>query len=107
MTSFKINNDDYAVRGLQNTNKSPAITGPILPVKAASPIKKSPENFRLELEQAERESMRQHLTQRRHFDRRKEKQQVLLDTRISDDRRSKAEKLEDTNNSQHNIDEIV
>ena len=54
MTTFKITNDDVGVRGLQEGNKSPVITGPILPVKPSNPVQKSPENMPLNLSQADR-----------------------------------------------------
>ena len=42
MTTFKITNDDVGVRGLQEVNKTPVISGPVQPVKASNPVQKSP-----------------------------------------------------------------
>ena len=56
MTSFKITNDDLAVRGLQEGNKMPVISGPVLPVKASNPVQKSPENNQLQSGITERRS---------------------------------------------------
>lgn len=51
MMSFKITNDDLAVRGLQESNKTPVISGPVIPVKASNPVQKSPENIPLTVSQ--------------------------------------------------------
>lgn len=108
MTTFKITNDDIGVRGLQEGNKKPVITGPLQPVKASNPVQKSPENILLNPKTAERKTHEAPQPQRRHADRRKVNQQVLLDTRSTHDRRTKTDKTnEDAMNTLHGIDEIV
>lgn len=108
MTSFKITNDDLAVRGLQEGNKTPVISGPVLPVKASNPVQKSPENIPLQSGIIERRSHDpHHPLHRRHDDRRKTESPVLLDTRSSHERRTKIENADDTDNTMHGIDEIV
>ena len=108
MTSFKITNDDLAVRGLQEGNKMPVISGPVLPVKASNPVQKSPENNPLQSGITERRSHDpHHPSHRRHDDRRKTESPVLLDTRSSHDRRTKTENSDDAENTMHGVDEIV
>lgn len=111
MTTFKIINDDVGVRGLQEGNKSPAISGPVLPVKASNPVQKSPENMPLNLSQSDRKNYEHH-PHRRQADRRKTDSPVLLDTRGQHDRRTKIEHSDDPDNDDalmtlHGIDEIV
>ena len=111
MTTFKIINDDVGVRGLQEANKSPVISGPVLPVKASNPVQKSPENMPLNLSQADRKNYEHH-PHRRQADRRKTDSPVLLDTRSQHDRRTKIEHSDDPDNDDtattlHGIDEII
>ena len=111
MTSFKITNDDVGVRGIQEGNKTPVISGPVLPVKASNPVQKSPENVPLNLSQANRKNVEHHL-HRRQTDRRKTDTPVLLDTRSRHDRRTKIEHSDDPENDDtlttlHGIDEII
>jgi len=111
MTSFKITNDDVGVRGIQEGNKTPAITGPVLPVKASNPVQKSPENMLLNLSQPDLKKPEHHL-HRRQADRRKTDSPVLLDTRGQHDRRTKIEHSDDPDNddtltTQHGIDEMI
>ncbi len=112
MTSFKIVTDDVGVRGLQEGNKTPVISGPIMPVKASNPLQKSPENLPIKPIQADRSGHEAHHIQRRHADRRKSDHPVLLETRNQHDRRIKTEKIDDDENNGvettlHGIDEIV
>lgn len=95
MTSFKIINDDVGVRGLQEGNKTPVISGPVMPVKASNPVQKSPENIPLKSVQADRRGTDTHASQRRQMDRRKTDSSVLLDTRSQHDRRTKTGRRED------------
>ena len=95
MTSFKISNDDLAVRGLQENNKTPVVSGPVLPVKASNPVQKSPENIPLQPMQIDRRAADARDSQRRQVDRRKTDTQVLLDTRSQHDRRTKTDRRED------------
>lgn len=111
MTTFKIINDDVGVRGLQEVNKSPVISGPVLPVKPSSPVQKSPENMPLNLSQADRKNYEHH-PHRRLADRRKTDIPVLLDTRSQHDRRTKIVHSDDPDNDDtaktlHGIDEII
>jgi len=96
MTSFKITNDDVGVRSLQESNKTPVISGPVMPVKASNPVQKSPENLPLKPVQADRRSNTAHHAQRRQLDRRKTDSSVLLDTRSQHDRRTKTGRSSDT-----------
>lgn len=107
MTTFKIINDDVGVRGLQEGNKTPVISGPVQPVKASNPVQKSPENLPLQPGMAERRNYESHPSHRRHADRRKNDSPVLLDTRSTHDRRTKTENSDDSENTMHGIDEIV
>lgn len=110
MTSFKITTDDIGVRGLQEDNKTPVISGPIMPVKASNPLQKSPENLPLKPIQTDRGSSELHHVHRRQMDRRKTDNPVLLETRNQHDRRTKTEKIDDNENevpTLHGIDEIV
>lgn len=112
MTSFKITNDDVGVRGIQESNKSPVISGPVMPIKASTPVQKSPENHVLSSAAAEHKNHEHLHAHRRHDDRRKEQQHVLLETRSQLDRRSKTEHGDDPNNddattTQHGIDEMI
>lgn len=95
MTSFKISNDDPGVRGLQESNKTPVISGPVMPVKASNPVQKSPENLPLKSVQPDRRGNKSHQAQRRQFDRRKTDSSVLLDTRSQHDRRTKTGRSDD------------
>lgn len=97
MTSFKITNDDVGVRGIQESNKKPVITGPVMPVKASNPVQKSPENPTLKTVQTDRRSHQSQLSQRRQIDRRKTESSVLLDTRSYHDRRTKTGRRHDAN----------
>ncbi len=101
MTSFKITNDDVGVRGLQEGNKTPVITGPVKPVTASKPVQKSPENLPVKTLQTDRRSHNDHQSQRRQFDRRQTDTAVLLDTRSQHDRRTKSGRSDDvtTNNN--------
>lgn len=99
MTSFKISNDDLGVRGLQEGNKTPVISGPVLPVKASNPVQKSPENLPLKSVQTDRRSSDTHSSQRRQDDRRKTDSTVLLDTRSQHDRRTKTGRSDDAEHS--------
>lgn len=112
MTSFKITNDDIGVRGLQEANKKPAISGPVLPVNASKPVQKSPENLPVNIVQTVRREHETPHPQRRQTDRRKTETHVLLETRNNHDRRIKSEKINDSEESTeiqslHGIDEIV
>ena len=112
MTSFKINTDDQSVRGLQKDNKTPVISGPVLPVKASNPVQKSPENITINTTMADRRNSESHTTQRRQADRRKADNTVLLDTRNQHDRRTKTGRRDDVDKNEevttlHGIDEIV
>lgn len=112
MTGFKIANDDIGVRGLQENNKTPVITGPVQPVKASNPVQKSPENIPLLSGHAHPKGNESQHAHRRQLDRRKTDSPVLLDTRSQHDRRTKTDKsddpeTDDTLNTLHGIDEIV
>ena len=112
MTSFKITNDDVGVRGIQEGNKTPVISGPVMPVKASNPLQKSPENLPLNPTQIDRGTNQLHHTQRRHADRRKIDTPVLLETRNQHDRRTKIEKADDNESDDsvttlHGVDEFV
>jgi len=111
MTSFKITNDDVGVRGIQEGNKTPVISGPVMPVKASNPVQKSPENLPFNLSQADRKNFEHH-PHRRQSDRRKIDSPVLLDTRGQHDRRTKIEHSNDPENDDtlttlHGIDEMI
>ncbi|MCW8900304.1 MAG: hypothetical protein OQK75_12535 [Gammaproteobacteria bacterium] len=111
MTTFKITNDDIGVRGLQEANKTPVITGPVRPVKASNPVQKSPEHIPLNANQSERKHYESLGPHRRKSDRRKTNTPVLLDTRSVHDRRTKTQKSDDESNDAittlHGIDETV
>lgn len=112
MTSFKISNDDLGVRGLQEGNKTPVISGPVMPVKASNPVQKSPENIPVKSMQADRRGTDAQASQRRQVDRRKTDSSVLLDTRSQHDRRTKIGRREDIDADDaaatlHGIDKIV
>ena len=104
MTSFKISNDDLSVRGLQQGNKTPVISGPVLPVKPSNPVQKSPENIALQ-NQSSGTKHTEH-SQRRQQDRRQTNQTVLLDTRSKHDRRVK-EIEDDSELHLHGVDKLV
>ena len=107
MTSFKINSDDQAVRGLQSDNKTPVISGPVLPVKASNPVEKSPENTPLQKNlSSNSKQLEQAHSHRRHQDRRKESRTLLFDTRSKHDRRVN-EDIEESEHHLHGIDKIV
>ena len=95
MTSFKISSDDIGVRALQENNKSPVITGPVMPVKASKPVQKSPQNTPLTSTPIDRRRSDPRQTQRRQEDRRKAEKTVLLDTRGQHDRRTKTGRMAD------------
>ena len=112
MTTFKITNDDLGVRGLQESNKTPVISGPVMPVKPSNPVQKSPENLPIKTGFVNRQRHEGHQTHRRHDDRRKKDTPHLLDTRSTHDRRTKTEISDDNENNDalttlHGIDEIV
>ena len=112
MTSYKITNDDVAVRGLQEGNKTPVISGPVLPVKASNPVQKSPENLSLKPTPVERRDQQSQHSTRRQGDRRKTDGSVLLDTRSQHDRRTKTGRRDDSNENKpastlRGIDETV
>jgi len=112
MTSFKIINDDVGVRGLQEGNKTPVISGPVMPVKPSNPVQKSPENLPIKPEQVDRRSNESQQAQRRQIDRRKIDKSVLLDTRSQHDRRTKTGRSDDAENNDavttlRGIDEII
>ena len=113
MTSFKIVTDDVGVRGIQEGNKTPVISGPVMPVKASNPVQKSPENLPLQPGQIDRGGGSEaHHVQRRYADRRKTDTTVVVETRSQHDRRTKNEKKDDSENADtvttlHGIDEIV
>ncbi len=114
MTSFKIINDDVGLRKLLESNKTPVISGPVMPVKASNPVQKSPENLPLKLAQIDRRGRgsESHQAQRRQLDRRKTESSVLLDTRSQHDRRTKTGRSDDAENNDavttsRGIDEIV
>lgn len=112
MTSFKITNDDVGIRRLQEENKKPAISGPVLPVKASTPVQKSPENVPVNIARSIRKEHETSHPHRRQTDRRKTDTHVLLETRSNHDRRIKSEKTEYSDESTeeitlHGIDEIV
>ena len=106
MTSFKINSDDQAVRGLQNDNKTPVISGPVLPIKASNPVEKSPENTPLKNLSSNNKQPEQAHSHRRHQDRRKENNTPLFDTRSKHDRRVN-EDVEGSEHHLHGIDKLV
>ncbi len=112
MTSFKIINDDVGLRKLLESNKTPVISGPVMPVKASNPVQKSPENLPLKSAQIDRRGSESHQAQRRQLDRRKTDSSVLLDTRSQHDRRTKTGRTDDAENNDaittsRGIDEIV
>ena len=111
MTSFKIINDDVGVRGLKEKNKTPVISGPVMPVKASKPVQKSPENLSLNRNKTNHRGHQSQHLQRRQADRRKTDSPVLLDTRSQHDRRTKREKTDDDENNEvkplHGIDEMI
>ena len=112
MTSFKIINDDVGVRGLQEGNKTPVVSGPVMPVKASNPVQKSPENLPLKYVQTDRRGHEPQLSQRRQIDRRKTDSSVLLDTRSQHDRRTKIGRSDDSNENKavltlRGIDETI
>ena len=112
MTTFKVTNDDVGVRGLQEGNKTPVVSGPVQPVKASNPVQKSPENIPVNTVPAGRKNYEPAHPHRRHADRRKTNTPVLLDTRSTHDRRTKTELSEDPENNDaietlHGIDETV
>lgn len=112
MTTFKITNDDIGVRGLQETNKAPVVSGPVQPVKASNPVQKSPEHMPLNPAQAERKNLEPPQPHRRQADRRKLNTSVLLDTRSNHDRRIKTELSDDPEKNDalrtlHGIDETI
>lgn len=112
MTSFKISKDDLAVRGLQESNKTPVISGPVMPVKASNPVQKSPENPPLKAAQIDRRANDSQLSERRQIDRRKTESSVLLDTRSQHDRRTKTGRSDDAEKNDgittlRGIDEII
>ena len=106
MTSFKINSDDQAVRGLQKDNKTPVISGPVLPVKASNPVQKSPENMPLRNSTSDNKQTDLSHSQRRQQDRRKASQTVLLETRSKHDRRVN-ENEDESEHHLHGIDKLV
>ena len=107
MTSFKIINDDVGVRGLQEGNKTPVISGPVMPVKPSNPVQKSPENLPLKPAQIDRRANESQQAQRRQIDRRKIDKSVLLDTRSQHDRRTKTGRSDGAVTTSRGIDEIV
>ena len=112
MTIFNINNDDIAVRRLQETNKTPVVSSAVVPVKASNPVQKSPENQFLQSQQIDRRHNETNLSQRRQLDRRKTDSPVLLDTRSQHDRRTKTGRSEDVSSNHRiiglrGIDEII
>ena len=112
MTSFNITNDDVGVRGLMEKNKTPVVTGSVIPVKASNPLQKSPENLPLRLVPVDRRNTESHSIQRRQTDRRKTDHSVLLETRNQHDRRTKTARSNDVDNKTtvtalRGIDEIV
>jgi len=112
MTSFKIINDDVGLRKLLESNKTPVISGPVMPVKASNPVQKSPENLPLKAAQTDRRSNDPHHAQRRQLDRRKTDSSVLLETRSQHDRRTKTGRSDDgeSNNTVttlRGVDEII
>ena len=106
MTSFKINSDDQAVRGLLKDNKTPVISGPVLPVKPSNPVQKSPENTPIQNTTSDNKHTEISHSQRRQQDRRKENQTVLLDTRSKHDRRVN-ENEDESEHHLHGIDKLV
>ena len=107
MTTFKITNDDTAVRGLQESNKSPVVTGPVQPVKASKPVQKSADNIAIQRLNVERKNHPSAHPRRRHADRRKTDIPVILDTRSSHDRRISSDHSDDAGHTLHGIDETV
>ena len=112
MTSFKITNDDVGIRSLQESNKTPVISGPVMPVKPSNPVQKSPENVPLQIPQTDSSKSIAHHSHRRRTDRRKADSPVILDTRSQHDRRTKIEHSDDPENDDvsttlHGIDEII
>ena len=107
MTSFKIIPDDAGIRDMQVTNKQPAITGPVLPVKPSNPVQGSPESL-----PPQPLPVDQRRVQRRQYDRRQRDEPVILDTRSPHDRRTKVSRSSDYDEKQtpatlHGIDEEV
>lgn len=112
MTSFKIANDDLGVRGLQETNKTPVTSSPVMPVKASTPLQASTENQLLKPALTERRGAESPQAQRRQMDRRKADSNVLLDTRSQHDRRTKTGRSadaakDDAITTLRGIDEII
>lgn len=112
MTSFKITNDDVGIRGLQEVNKTPVISGPVMPVKASNPVQKSPENLPLKPVQTDRRGHEPQSLHRRQAERRKTYSPVLLDTRSQHDRRTKIgrsddAKIDDEVSTLRGIDETI
>lgn len=109
MTSVKIINDDVGLRRLIESNKTPAISGPVMPVKASNPVQKSPENTVTNKNLATHSRHQPHHSERRQSERRKNNSHVLLETRSQHDRRTKTIKTDENDNIEtvHGIDEIV
>lgn len=107
MTIFKIIPDDIGIRRIQGSDKQPAITGPVLPVKASNPVQASPEALPLHPLPVDHRRV-----QRRQFDRRQRNEPVILDTRSPHDRRTKVSRSSDHDEKQtpatlHGVDEEV
>lgn len=96
MTIFNINNDDIAVRRLQENNKTPVVSGPVMPIKASNPVQKSPENSLIQPQKIDRRHNESSQEERRQLDRRKIDTPMLLDTRSQHERRKKITRSDDT-----------
>lgn len=94
--SFKITNDDVGVRGLQEGNKTPVVSGPVMPVKASNPVQKSPENSLIQPQKVDHRHKESSQEERRQLDRRKIDTPMLLDTRSQHERRKKNTRSDDT-----------
>lgn len=89
MTSIKISNDDSGLRSLQQTNKTPATTGPVQAIAPAKPLAASSSKEGLKPRQAWQQQPVVVEHHRRQDNRRKKDIPVLLDTRSQHDRRVK------------------
>lgn len=110
MTNFRISADDIAVRALQENNKTPVVTGPVLPVNATKPVEITPGTTPDQPNKSAHQNA-DSFQLRRRSKRRKKKRPVLLDTRSTHDRRTQAHKNKSENISEVNaargIDETI
>lgn len=107
MTTFKISNDDTAVRDLQSNNKQPVVTGPVQPVKKSNPVEEFTQELRVKAQEVNKKG-----EQRSQEDRRKKDKPVLLDTRSQHERRIKNTRTNKIGENKtvypfHGVDEIT